>query len=133
MCVCDQICDKWRTCPAENTCCCTFPVGKSCLAWGCCALDSATCCDDHYHCCPHEYPICNLDAGLCLKVQRHSSHSKATSLYHHSFCYLLAANVSILRIPPSVPSFEVCRCLKANCVSRMLCYCRDHTTRRVLR
>lgn len=68
----EVICDKWRTCPAENTCCCTFPVGKSCLAWGCCALDSATCCDDHYHCCPHEYPICNLDAGLCLK----GSHDK---------------------------------------------------------
>jgi KDEL-tailed cysteine endopeptidase len=68
----EVICDKWRTCPAENTCCCTFPVGKSCLAWGCCALDSATCCDDHYHCCPHEYPVCNLDAGLCLK----GSHDK---------------------------------------------------------
>jgi KDEL-tailed cysteine endopeptidase len=63
----EVICDKWRTCPSENTCCCTFPMGKMCLAWGCCSLESATCCDDHYHCCPQEYPVCNLAAGLCLK------------------------------------------------------------------
>jgi KDEL-tailed cysteine endopeptidase len=63
----EVVCDKWRTCPSENTCCCTFPMGKMCLAWGCCSLDSATCCDDHYHCCPQDYPVCNLAAGLCLK------------------------------------------------------------------
>ncbi|KAG0601321.1 hypothetical protein M758_11G101800 [Ceratodon purpureus] len=63
----EVVCDKYRNCPAENTCCCTFPVGKMCLAWGCCSLKSATCCEDHYHCCPEEYPVCNLAAGLCLK------------------------------------------------------------------
>jgi hypothetical protein len=63
-----QVCDNWRTCPASHTCCCTFPIGKMCLGWGCCSLDSATCCDDHYHCCPHEYPVCNLTVGKCLKV-----------------------------------------------------------------
>jgi len=68
----EVVCDKWRTCPSENTCCCTFPMGKMCLAWGCCSLESATCCDDHYHCCPAEYPVCNLAAGLCLK----GSHDK---------------------------------------------------------
>jgi len=68
----EVVCDKWRTCPTENTCCCTFPMGKMCLAWGCCSLESATCCDDHYHCCPEEYPVCNLSAGLCLK----GSHDK---------------------------------------------------------
>jgi KDEL-tailed cysteine endopeptidase len=31
-------------------------------------LESATCCEDHYHCCPSDYPICNLRAGVCLKV-----------------------------------------------------------------
>jgi hypothetical protein len=63
-----QICDNWRTCPASHTCCCTLPIGKMCLGWGCCSLDSATCCDDHYHCCPHEYPVCNLTVSKCLKV-----------------------------------------------------------------
>ncbi|CAK9860558.1 unnamed protein product [Sphagnum jensenii] len=62
-----EVCDNWRTCPASHTCCCTFPIGKMCLGWGCCSLDSATCCDDHYHCCPHEYPVCNLTVGKCLK------------------------------------------------------------------
>jgi hypothetical protein len=64
----EVVCDNWRTCPAESTCCCTFPLGNMCLGWGCCSLDSATCCDDHYHCCPHEYPVCNMEAGMCLKV-----------------------------------------------------------------
>jgi len=63
----EVVCDKWRTCPAENTCCCTFPIGNLCLGWGCCSLNSATCCDDHYHCCPHEHPVCNLEAGKCFK------------------------------------------------------------------
>jgi hypothetical protein len=63
----EVICDNWRTCPAESTCCCTFPLGNMCLGWGCCSLDSATCCDDHYHCCPQEYPVCNMEAGMCLK------------------------------------------------------------------
>ncbi|CAK9865826.1 unnamed protein product [Sphagnum jensenii] len=63
----EVVCDNWRTCPSESTCCCTFPLGNMCLGWGCCSLDSATCCDDHYHCCPHEYPVCNMEAGMCLK------------------------------------------------------------------
>ncbi|CAM6127623.1 unnamed protein product [Calypogeia fissa] len=63
----ETVCDKYRSCPAENTCCCTLPLGKLCLAWGCCALQSATCCDDHYHCCPQDYPICNVKLNLCLR------------------------------------------------------------------
>ncbi|CAK9192136.1 unnamed protein product [Sphagnum jensenii] len=60
-------CDNSHTCPVATTCCCSFPLGKHCLAWGCCPLESATCCEDHYHCCPSDYPICNLRAGVCLK------------------------------------------------------------------
>ncbi|BBN19709.1 cysteine proteinase RD21 [Marchantia polymorpha subsp. ruderalis] len=63
----EVICDQWRTCPEGNTCCCTFPVGKLCFAWGCCGLESATCCDDHYHCCPHDYPVCDLKMNMCLR------------------------------------------------------------------
>ncbi len=62
------VCDNSHTCPIATTCCCSFPLGKHCLAWGCCPLESATCCEDHYHCCPSDYPICNLRAGVCLKV-----------------------------------------------------------------
>lgn len=83
----EVICDKWRTCPSENTCCCTFPMGKMCLAWGCCSMDSATCCDDHYHCCPHDYPVCNLAAGLCVKVCHHSPlNPSIATLFHFSPC-----------------------------------------------
>lgn len=62
-------CDNSHTCPASSTCCCSFNIGKYCLQWGCCPMESATCCEDHYHCCPSDYPVCNLRAGQCLKVQ----------------------------------------------------------------
>ncbi|CAM6007853.1 unnamed protein product [Sphagnum balticum] len=61
------VCDNTFTCPLSSTCCCAFQLGTRCLAWGCCPLESATCCEDHYHCCPADYPICNLRAGMCLK------------------------------------------------------------------
>ncbi|KAK4274664.1 hypothetical protein QN277_017855 [Acacia crassicarpa] len=60
------VCDDYYSCPESTTCCCVYEYGKYCFAWGCCALEAATCCDDHYSCCPHDYPICNLDAGTCL-------------------------------------------------------------------
>lgn len=61
-------CDNSHSCPASSTCCCAFNIGKFCLQWGCCPMESATCCEDHYHCCPSEYPVCNLRAGQCLAV-----------------------------------------------------------------
>eukprot|EP00850_Spirogloea_muscicola_P010709 SM000064S19731 [mRNA] locus=s64:120221:123078:- [translate_table: standard] len=62
-----EVCDPTHKCDHGTTCCCSVPLGKFCLAWGCCPMESATCCDDHRHCCPVEYPVCNLDAGLCMK------------------------------------------------------------------
>ncbi|MBF6271807.1 hypothetical protein IU460_29630, partial [Nocardia farcinica] len=60
------MCDNYFSCPDSNTCCCIFEYGKYCFAWGCCPLEGATCCDDHYSCCPHEYPVCNVNEGTCL-------------------------------------------------------------------
>lgn len=60
------VCDNYYSCPESNTCCCLFAFGNSCFEWGCCPLEAATCCDDHYSCCPHDYPICDVAAGLCL-------------------------------------------------------------------
>ena len=25
----------------------------------------ATCCEDHIHCCPTDYPICDINTGSC--------------------------------------------------------------------
>jgi KDEL-tailed cysteine endopeptidase len=63
-------CDNSHSCPASSTCCCAFNIGKYCLQWGCCPMESATCCEDHYHCCPSDFPVCNLRAGQCLKDKR---------------------------------------------------------------
>jgi len=60
------VCDNYYSCPESTTCCCVYELGNSCFAWGCCPLEGATCCDDHYSCCPHDYPICNVQAGTCL-------------------------------------------------------------------
>lgn len=62
------VCDEYYSCAEGNTCCCIYEYGKYCFAWGCCPLESATCCDDHYSCCPHDYPVCDLNAGTCRVV-----------------------------------------------------------------
>ncbi|KAG0527808.1 hypothetical protein BDA96_06G265200 [Sorghum bicolor] len=63
-----SVCDNYYSCPESTTCCCIYEYGKYCFAWGCCPLEGATCCDDHYSCCPHDYPICNVQQGTCLMV-----------------------------------------------------------------
>ncbi|KAG8043749.1 hypothetical protein GUJ93_ZPchr0458g22853 [Zizania palustris] len=63
-----SVCDSYYTCPESTTCCCIYEYGKYCFAWGCCPLEGATCCDDHYSCCPHDHPVCNVQQGTCLAV-----------------------------------------------------------------
>lgn len=60
-------CDDYYSCPAGSTCCCAYGIGNFCLEWGCCSYKSATCCSDSPHCCPHDFPFCDLNAGTCLK------------------------------------------------------------------
>ncbi|XP_010927504.1 oryzain alpha chain [Elaeis guineensis] len=60
------VCDNYYSCPESTTCCCVYDFGRYCFAWGCCPLEGATCCEDHYSCCPHDYPICNVREGTCL-------------------------------------------------------------------
>lgn len=63
-----SVCDNYYSCPESTTCCCIYEYGKYCFAWGCCPLEGATCCDDHYSCCPHDYPVCNVRQGTCHMV-----------------------------------------------------------------
>lgn len=72
------VCDSYYTCPDSTTCCCIYQFGKSCYAWGCCPLEGATCCDDHYSCCPHDYPICNTYQGTCSMSKNNPIGVKAT-------------------------------------------------------
>ncbi|PIN08739.1 Cysteine proteinase Cathepsin L [Handroanthus impetiginosus] len=71
------MCDDYYSCPEGSTCCCVYQFGNFCFAWGCCPLESATCCDDHYSCCPHDYPICDLEAGTCLMSKENPMGVKA--------------------------------------------------------
>lgn len=64
----ETVCDEYSTCPEGTTCCCIYEYYGYCFAWGCCPLEGATCCEDHYSCCPHDYPICDVRRGTCSKV-----------------------------------------------------------------
>ena len=61
-------CSLLYSCSEGETCCCSWSLLGFCLTWKCCGLDSAVCCDDHKHCCPNDYPICDTNRNLCLKV-----------------------------------------------------------------
>lgn len=65
-------CDSLFSCPPLNTCCCLLHAVGHCFVWGCCSIESAVCCDDHYHCCPSDFPICDTQSGYCLKVPQYS-------------------------------------------------------------
>lgn len=61
-------CNLFSWCSEGETCCCASNVLGICLKWTCCELNAAVCCKDHRHCCPSDYPICDSERNLCLKV-----------------------------------------------------------------
>jgi hypothetical protein len=63
-------CGDFSYCPSDETCCCILNVFDSCLVYGCCAYENAVCCADSVYCCPSDYPICDVEEGLCLKVKK---------------------------------------------------------------
>ncbi|CAM9003955.1 unnamed protein product [Rhodiola kirilowii] len=71
------VCDSYNECPEATTCCCVYEWEKYCFEWGCCPLEAATCCDDHSSCCPHDYPVCNVNAGTCLIIKNNPMRVKA--------------------------------------------------------
>ncbi|KAF5181129.1 Cysteine protease xcp1 [Thalictrum thalictroides] len=59
--------DSGRYCPPKSTCCCTVEFYGYCLSYGCCGYENAVCCAGSSYCCPPDYPICDVEEGLCLK------------------------------------------------------------------
>ncbi|XP_010999738.1 PREDICTED: low-temperature-induced cysteine proteinase-like [Populus euphratica] len=62
-------CGDFSYCPSDETCCCILKVFDYCLVYGCCAYENAVCCADSVYCCPSDYPICDVEEGLCIKGQ----------------------------------------------------------------
>ncbi|KAL1815758.1 hypothetical protein DCAR_0520270 [Daucus carota subsp. sativus] len=60
-------CSLLTSCSEGETCCCARTLFGICLSWKCCELNAAVCCDDHRHCCPQDYPICDTKRNMCLK------------------------------------------------------------------
>ncbi|OWM82796.1 hypothetical protein CDL15_Pgr008677 [Punica granatum] len=60
-------CGDFSYCPSDETCCCLFEFIDFCLIYGCCEYENAVCCTGTDYCCPSDYPICDVEEGLCLK------------------------------------------------------------------
>ncbi|KAI8548655.1 hypothetical protein RHMOL_Rhmol07G0291000 [Rhododendron molle] len=76
------VCDSYYMCPESTTCCCVYEYANYCFSWGCCPLEGATCCEDHYSCCPQDYPICNVYSGTCLMSKDNPLGVKAMKRIH---------------------------------------------------
>ncbi|KAL5707550.1 hypothetical protein ACHQM5_018440 [Ranunculus cassubicifolius] len=61
-------CGKFHYCQPGTTCCCMFEFYDYCLMYGCCGYENAVCCEGTRYCCPQDYPICDVDEGLCYKL-----------------------------------------------------------------
>jgi hypothetical protein len=61
-------CGDFTFCPSDETCCCLYELLDFCLIYGCCPYENAVCCTGTEYCCPGDYPICDVEEGLCLKV-----------------------------------------------------------------
>lgn len=62
-------CGDFSYCSTDETCCCLFEFFDTCFVYGCCEYQNAVCCEGTEYCCPSEYPICDVDEGLCLQVR----------------------------------------------------------------
>ncbi|GAB4831416.1 hypothetical protein Ancab_005427 [Ancistrocladus abbreviatus] len=60
-------CGDFSYCLPTETCCCIFELYNFCLSYGCCEYTNAVCCTGTEYCCPSDYPICDVEEGLCLK------------------------------------------------------------------
>ncbi|XP_054800721.1 low-temperature-induced cysteine proteinase-like isoform X2 [Prosopis cineraria] len=60
-------CGDFSYCAADQTCCCTFELLDFCLIYGCCDYENAVCCSGTDYCCPSDYPVCDVEDGLCLQ------------------------------------------------------------------
>lgn len=60
-------CGDYSYCPGDETCCCLYEFYNLCLVYGCCPYQNAVCCTGTDDCCPGDYPICDIEEGLCLR------------------------------------------------------------------
>ncbi|KAJ4748908.1 Cysteine protease [Rhynchospora pubera] len=81
------ICGDMSYCQSGETCCCLYQFGDFCFLYGCCAYQNAVCCEGSIYCCPQDYPICDLNDGVCLQNARDiiGVDAKRKRLANHKF------------------------------------------------
>ncbi|XP_056168271.1 uncharacterized protein LOC130134605 [Syzygium oleosum] len=60
-------CGDFSYCPSDETCYCLFEFYDLCLIYSCCPYENVVCCTGTGDCCPSNYPICDVEEGLCLR------------------------------------------------------------------
>ncbi|KAK4274808.1 hypothetical protein QN277_017981 [Acacia crassicarpa] len=73
-------CNFFTYCAQGETCCCARRIFGICFSWKCCGISSAVCCKDNRHCCPHDYPVCDIRRGLCFKRNANMTGTKANKI-----------------------------------------------------
>ncbi|WCJ27209.1 Granulin repeat cysteine protease family protein [Euphorbia peplus] len=74
-------CGDFSYCASDETCCCLFEFYNFCLIYGCCPYENAVCCTGSEYCCPSQYPVCDVDEGLCL--QSHGDYMGVSAKKRH--------------------------------------------------
>ena len=99
-------CGDYSYCPPDETCCCLLEFRHFCFVQGCCDYENAVCCTGTDYCCPSDFPICDVDDGLCLRVWYHQI---------NLFAYVLNFNrcMAILTILHLL-TFGFCRTLETS-------------------
>lgn len=72
-------CNIFTYCSSGETCCCAWSFLGMCFKYKCCGAESAVCCKDRVHCCPHNYPVCDITRNLCLKRVGNSTVAERTA------------------------------------------------------
>ncbi|KAK1326576.1 Cysteine proteinase RD21a [Acorus calamus] len=80
-------CGDFSFCPSDETCCCLVEFSNYCFVYGCCLYENAVCCANNIYCCPQDYPICDVEGGLCLQnsADKIGVAAKKRTLAKHKF------------------------------------------------
>ncbi|KAI3918826.1 hypothetical protein MKX01_042146 [Papaver californicum] len=59
--------DHIAYCQSGETCCCILKFYGVCFIYGCCGYENGVCCSESTFCCPQDFPVCDIENGICLQ------------------------------------------------------------------
>ncbi|KAI3835161.1 hypothetical protein MKW92_050447 [Papaver armeniacum] len=61
-------------CQSGETCCCILKFYGVCFVYGCCGYENGVCCPESTFCCPQDFPVCDIEDGVCLQRRKMAKH-----------------------------------------------------------